>query len=102
MSSSSPSRNGQFWDAKRQAKRDKGLCSRCNEKFGPGHHCKQSSLVIVELIDDEERIEEVKESTPKTTMANFIEISFYAILGKTSSTAKKILGTLMGREVLKG
>ena len=37
-----------------QEKRSKGLCFRCDEKFRPGHHCKQKELQVLWVLDDEE------------------------------------------------
>ena len=39
----------------------------------------------MELVNDEERIDEVKESTLETPIVNFVEISFHVILGKSQA-----------------
>ncbi|KAI4323138.1 hypothetical protein L6164_022768 [Bauhinia variegata] len=89
---------GQTWEVEKQARRDKGLCFRCNEKFSPGHRCKQSGLAIMELADDEEKTEEDDEPVSAAPMGNLAEISFHAILGRTSSITMKLQGTILGKK----
>ena len=36
-----------------QAKRAKGLCFRCDEKFSPGHRCKDRTLQVLTVSDEE-------------------------------------------------
>ncbi|GJV08173.1 hypothetical protein Tco_1345829 [Tanacetum coccineum] len=40
-------------DRKQQDKRAKGLCYRCDGKFGPGHRCSKKALQVL-LVDEEE------------------------------------------------
>ena len=44
-----------------QDKRVKGLCFRCNEKFSRGHRCKDKSLQVLTVCDEEEGREEAEE-----------------------------------------
>ena len=37
-----------------QEKRSKGLCIRCDEKFGSGHRCKRKELQVLWVLDEEE------------------------------------------------
>ena len=38
-----------------QGKREKGLCYNCDEKFGPGHHCKTTQQVfLLNTLDEAE------------------------------------------------
>ena len=37
-----------------QEKRERGLCFRCDERFSPGHRCKQKTLQVLWVTDDEE------------------------------------------------
>uniref|UniRef100_A0A1S8ADV7 Aminoacyl-tRNA ligase n=1 Tax=Citrus limon TaxID=2708 RepID=A0A1S8ADV7_CITLI len=41
-----------------QDKRAKGVCFRCDEKFSPGHRCKDKSLQVLTVCDEEEGEEE--------------------------------------------
>ncbi|XP_038687486.1 uncharacterized protein LOC119986865 [Tripterygium wilfordii] len=89
------------WQAEKQERMAKGLCFRCNEKFAPGHRCKPKSFSLMELTDSELPVEEdenVVHDDP--SMADLAEISFHAILGKSSGTTMKLLGTVQGRQVL--
>ena len=91
------------WDVERQARRDKGLCFHCNEKFSPGHRCKSSTLALMELTDEDTKVGEgleIDEPEATHTQGDLAEISFHAILGKTIGTTMKIQGTLRGYQVL--
>lgn len=35
-----------------QARRDKGLCYRCDEKYSPGHRCKNKELWLLVFSDE--------------------------------------------------
>ena len=41
-----------------QARRERGLCFRCDERFAPGHRCKKKSLQVLWVMDEEEKTEE--------------------------------------------
>lgn len=93
------------WDAERQNRIAKGLCFRCNEKFGPGHRCKTGSLSLLELTDGNEGADRDEDNTPDDipdsgSQADLAEISFNAILGKSAGTTMKLQGTICNREVL--
>ncbi|GJT63325.1 retrotransposon gag domain, retroviral aspartyl protease [Tanacetum coccineum] len=86
--------------------RDNGLCFRCKEKFTPEHRCKLATFSLLEMSNDNEQLvdreveaneNEYEEGINQQDMA---EISFHAILSKTSGTTMKVEGTLEGRKVL--
>ncbi|GKE18073.1 retrotransposon gag domain, retroviral aspartyl protease, partial [Tanacetum coccineum] len=94
------------WESKRQNHHDKELCFWCNEKFAPEHRCKPSDFSLLEISNDNEQLvdreveadeNEYEEGINQQGMA---EISFHAILGKTSGTTMKVDGTLESRKVL--
>ena len=41
-------------DREMQEKRERGLCFRCDERFSPGHRCKQKTPQVLWVTDDEE------------------------------------------------
>lgn len=43
-------------DSEMRARREKGLCYKCDEKFSPGHRCKKKELqaLMVTVIQEEE------------------------------------------------
>ena len=41
-------------DREMQEKRERGLCFRCDERFSPSHRCKQKTLQVLWVTDDEE------------------------------------------------
>ncbi|CAH9112200.1 unnamed protein product [Cuscuta europaea] len=91
------------WESERQLRRDKGLCFRCNEKFGPGHRCKTPTFSLLELTDSREEVkqEEVgSELSGEENLHDMAEISFHAILGKSTGATMKLRGSLLNRQVL--
>ena len=54
-------------NSKIQQKREKGLCFRCDERFSQGHRCKQKTLQVLWVIEDE--VEDKEDlPTPKPTV----------------------------------
>lgn len=45
-----------------QIRRDKGLCYRCGEKFSPGHRCKPGTFAHLELMQEENDTQIVKDN----------------------------------------
>ncbi|KAH9780799.1 putative D-cysteine desulfhydrase 1 [Citrus sinensis] len=50
-----------FTETEIQDKRAKGLCLQCGEKISPGHRCKDKSLQVLTVCDEEEGGEEAEE-----------------------------------------
>ncbi|GJZ59741.1 retrotransposon gag domain, retroviral aspartyl protease [Tanacetum coccineum] len=102
----SSSAQSQNWESERQNLRDKGLYFRCKEKFALGHRCKLATFLLLEISNDNEQLEdrevEVNENEYEEgiNQQDMAEISFHAILRKTSGTTMKVEGTLEGRKVL--
>ncbi|GJS65061.1 probable inactive serine/threonine-protein kinase scy1 [Tanacetum coccineum] len=102
----SSSAQSQNWESERQNLRDKGLCFRCKEKFAPGHRCKLATFSLLEISNDNEQLvdREVEANENEyeggINQQDMAEISFHAILSKTSGTTMKVEGTLEGRKVL--
>ncbi|XP_076915407.1 uncharacterized protein LOC143574750 [Bidens hawaiensis] len=74
-----------------EAKRAKGECFWCSEKFSAGHKCPNRQLFVIELADDDsdeafvqEVVEEVEEP----------RISIHALTGITSYSTMKIIGSM--------
>ncbi|XP_074324569.1 uncharacterized protein LOC141661456 [Apium graveolens] len=49
-------------EAEMQEKREKGLCFRCDEKYGPGHRCKNKELQVLWMHGDELAVNESNEN----------------------------------------
>ena len=64
-------------------RRDKGLCYNCDEKFGPGNHCKKLFLIEGSWFDDREDdgkvLEEIEEKGEEENET--VGISLHAIAG---------------------
>ncbi|CAA0811134.1 Unknown protein, partial [Striga hermonthica] len=57
-------------------RREKGLCFRCEEKYTPGHRCKQNYLIEFVDLDDEEPMIEVEREAEVEVLDDEAEISF--------------------------
>lgn len=84
-----------------QAKRDKGLCFRCDEKFTRGHKCKLKELNVMLTHDCESEEDEIQEAEvgEQVTMQSAevvedVELSLNSIIGFTSSGTMKIKGSI--------
>ncbi|KAJ1397185.1 Retrotransposon gag domain [Sesbania bispinosa] len=89
-------------DAEFQEKSRKGLCFRCDEKFGPGHVCKNKQLQV--LILEEECIEEEEEESNggqdgEELEHKVLQLSMYNITGLTSKKSLKMWGERYGKRV---
>ena len=84
-------------------KREKGLCYRCDEKFGPRHVCKRKELQVLldEDVEEEEKWVEAhnsKEEPPE--IGEMVEISLNSVVGLTTLRTMKIKGCACGHEVI--
>ena len=49
-----------------QARREKGLCYNCDERFRLGHRCKKQQLFVLELMEEMEENSEAVELDPES------------------------------------
>ncbi|XP_052203652.1 uncharacterized protein LOC127808947 [Diospyros lotus] len=93
-----------------QAKRAKGLCFRCDEKYSIGHRCKNKELQVM-VIYEEERGEEEGTKPDEAMEASgewedtvkegeMVELSLNSVVGLTPPQTMKIKGTIEGQEVI--
>ena len=67
------------WDSECQNRLAKGLCFRCNEKFGPSHRCKSSSFALMELTENTQAEKQPNDADKVEEAPNDLaEISFHA------------------------
>ncbi|GKC21642.1 ankyrin repeat-containing protein [Tanacetum coccineum] len=83
-------------------KRSKGLCFKCDQKFGPGHICASRSLQVL-LVDEEEEYEEedgeeLKMATDHVHL-DMVEVSLNSVMGFTPNRTMKLRGKIGDREV---
>nr|GFC94999.1 putative mitochondrial protein [Tanacetum cinerariifolium] len=83
-------------------KRSKGLCFKCDQKFGPGHICASRPLQVL-LVDEEEEYKEKdgEELKIATDHAHFdmVEVSLNSVMGFTLNHTMKLRGKIGEREV---
>ncbi|KAA0037390.1 ty3-gypsy retrotransposon protein [Cucumis melo var. makuwa] len=99
-------------DAEFQARKEKGLCFRCNEKYSADHKCKMKELrelkmfVVIKEGEEYEIIEE--NTTEEKTLAllqveeelkTFAELSLNSVVGLNDPGTMKVKGKLQEREV---
>lgn len=99
-----------FTEADIERRRELGLCFKCDENYRPGHRCKKKQLQVLILSeegDGEELVPEMVANYPEgetTTKeengSELISLSLNAIAKFTGGKTIKLLGSVMGREVL--
>ena len=100
-------------DAEFQAKREKGLCFKCDEKYYSGHKCKAKEIrelrmFVVRADNVEEKIieEDIYEQNELCTMElnieieGVVELCINSVVGLTNPGTMKVRGKIQGREVI--
>ncbi|TYJ97524.1 transposon Tf2-1 polyprotein isoform X1 [Cucumis melo var. makuwa] len=100
-------------DAEFKAKREKGLCFKCDEKYYSGHKCKVPELrelrmfVVHDNNVEEEIIEEEDEEPKELNMFELeggvntvVELSINSVVGLTNPRTMKVRGKLQGEEIV--
>ena len=65
-----------------QARREKGLCYNCDERFGLGHRCKKQQLFVLELMEETEENSRAIDLDPESEPPQAVpEILLYALSG---------------------
>lgn len=86
-----------------QAKKDKGLCFRCDDKYTIGHRCRNKELHVLLVADDIEGgdgEEEMKEEKVRRTEFEEVELSMNSVVSLTSPKTMKMKDTINGQEVV--
>ncbi|GJY21422.1 putative mitochondrial protein [Tanacetum coccineum] len=100
VSSVSTMRSSQFkrlTESEMAEKRSKGLCFKCDEKYGPGHQCKSKSLQVL-WVDEEDAYQE--DEPFEHEHLDSVEVSLNSVIGLTSPRTMKIRGTVGETEVV--
>ena len=93
-------------EAEWKAKREKGLCFRCDEKYTIGHRCKNRELQVLMVHDeemedegwDDERIP--KEEGGYEPGEEVVELSMNSVVGLTAPQTMKLRGDIKGHPVV--
>ncbi|KAA0037088.1 ty3-gypsy retrotransposon protein [Cucumis melo var. makuwa] len=89
-------------DSELQARKEKGLCYRCDEPFSKGHRCKNKKLhlfVVADDLDDAEMGEmEIEEGMVE--VSPIVDLSLNSVVGLTAPGTFKIKGKVEEREVV--
>ncbi|XP_024027885.1 uncharacterized protein LOC112093511 [Morus notabilis] len=86
-----------------QDKRAKGLCFQGDEKFFPGHRCKDRSLQVLTVCDDEEGVEAAEEEEwmeEEHLHLDVAEVSLNSVAGFTPNHSMKIKGRIGEQDVV--
>lgn len=86
-------------DSELQAKREKGLCYRSDEKYSFGHIYKKTELHVLVVSDgveasDDGTVEEEKE------VGHTVELSLTSVMGLITPKTMKVRGTIGQQEVV--
>lgn len=72
----------------------KGLCFRCNDKYGPGHRCKKLFLIQASQEDDDDDVEMELDTGTEEQAEEVPEISLHAIAGTRTLETMRVIGKL--------
>ncbi|KAL5559612.1 hypothetical protein UlMin_035823 [Ulmus minor] len=96
--------SGVFLSLSTSKKRAKGLCFRCDEKFSPGHNCKNHELQVLLLSEDDSaqdvELEEEDRPYPNSSQDSALDLSLNLLMGFTSSHTIKVWGLLGTRKII--
>lgn len=84
-------------------KRERGLCFKCDEKFGLNHQCKNKQfqvMVLKTIEDDAEWNGEIDVSEDEVEPQVTMELSMSIVVGLLSNDAMKVMGQINGKEVI--
>ena len=106
-STNPPKRQLRLTDAEFQARKDKGLCFHCDERFAPGHKCRKQLNIL--LVHDEE-IGEVDHSDQDWAPVDFdptevngiyaASVSCNSVHGLSKRSTMKLQGKIRERDVV--
>ena len=84
------------------ARRDKGLCYRCNEPFNKGHRCQNKELRLYLVANDLEDMvmEDIENEGTMVEVSPVVELSLNSVEGLTTPSTFKIKGSVEGKEVM--
>ncbi|CAA0810670.1 Unknown protein, partial [Striga hermonthica] len=81
-------------------RREKGLCFKCEERFTPGHKCKQNFLIeFVDAGDEEPEFVEERETEEVEVLDDEAEISVHAMAGTKGSRTMRLPAWVKDRRV---
>lgn len=84
------------------ARRDKGLCYNCDEKYVRGHRCQRRQLFLLIREDEEEepfKIEFVFQENEELIREENVHISMHALVGCNSFRTMRLAGKIKGRSL---
>ncbi|TYK22245.1 ty3-gypsy retrotransposon protein [Cucumis melo var. makuwa] len=100
-------------DAEFQARKEKGLCFRCNKKYSADHKCKMKELRELRMfvvVGEKEEYEIVEENEPaekglamlevKDDNKAFVELSINSVVGLNDPGTMKVRGKLRDMEII--
>lgn len=89
-------------EAEEQHKRRRGVCFRCDERFFPGHVCKNKQLHVILLgeDEDEERKEPKDGEEEESEETTALQLNMSSVVGVTSKKSLKLWGTIKDKRVI--
>lgn len=83
----------------------KGLCYKCDGRYGPDHHCQLQAIQVVVVNEDGSEIlvsdeEEIKEPEDTEIEPEIVELSMNSVVGLSSPWTMKLEGKIKGQRVI--
>lgn len=81
-----------------QARRDKGLCYNCNERYFPGHECRSQSFLLLQQ-DNESTPDNFQDLDILKDQEDIPQISLYVMMAQNSPNTIRIRGKTKNRTI---
>lgn len=82
-----------------EARREKGLCFNCDEKFVKGHRCQRTQLHLIIGEDEEDDTGQEVQRVEEAVLDEEVHISVHALFGSSSFRTMRVAGIVKGYEV---
>ncbi|GKE54727.1 transposon ty3-G gag-pol polyprotein, partial [Tanacetum coccineum] len=83
-----------------KARREKGLCYYCDEKYLPGHRCTKPQFFMIHDVGEDEETSPATESAAADYSEPQAEVSFHAITGTIHPQTLRLPGKLKNKDVV--
>nr|GFB97632.1 transposon Ty3-G Gag-Pol polyprotein [Tanacetum cinerariifolium] len=83
-----------------RARRDKGLCYYCDEKYLPGHRCTKPQFFMIQDVAEDEETPPVNETAAVDYCETPAEVSFHVISGTIHPQTLRLPGKIKNKEVV--
>jgi len=78
-----------------QARRDKGLCYNCDDKYSPGHRCKSRFFLLIHDDEEQPNPKTSPPESPKPDATGSAQLSLTALFGHFNPKMFRVIGRIL-------